>query len=116
MAGPRMRRVDEALRAVISDAISAELQDPRIGFTTVTAVETSPDLRHARLWVTVLGGEEERQTTMDGLDSAHGRLQRVIARELRLKHTPELTVSYDESVDRGLRVDELLEGGIEEGR
>ena len=104
-----MRRVDEALRAVVSDAIASELQDPRIGFTTVTSVETSPDLRHARLWVTVLGNQDERQATIDGLGSAHGRLQRVIARELRLKHTPELTVVYDDSVDRGLRVDELLE-------
>lgn len=111
MPTSRMRRVDEALRAVIGSAIASELQDPRIGFVTVTSVETSPDLRHARLWVTVLGDQSEREETLAGLDAAHGRLQRMIARELRLKHTPELKVLYDDSVDRGMRVEELLEEG-----
>lgn len=110
MAASRMRRVDEALRAVIGSAISSELQDPRIGFVTVTAVETSPDLRHARLWVTVLGDRQQRDESLLGLDAAHGRLQQVISRELRLKHTPELKILYDDSVDRGMRVEELLEG------
>jgi len=109
MTTSRMRRVDEALRAVIGSAIASELQDPRIGFVTVTSVETSPDLRHARLWVTVLGDEDERNETLKGLDAAHGRLQQMISRELRLKHTPELKVLYDDSVDRGMRVGELLE-------
>ena len=104
-----MRRVDEALREVISDALQTEFQDPRIGFVTVTAVETSPDLRHSRVWVTVLGDEAERGETLDALRAGHGRLQRVIGRQLNLKNTPELDIRYDDTTDRGLRVDEILE-------
>ena len=103
-----MRRVVEALRAVISDALQTEFQDPRVGFVTVTAVETSPDLRHARVWVTVLGDEDERSGTLEALRSGHGRLQRLIAGQLNLKNTPELDIRYDDTTDRGLRVDEIL--------
>jgi ribosome-binding factor A len=104
-----MRRVDEAVRSVVGDAVSGEISDPRLGFVTVTGVETSPDLRHARVFVSVLGDETERQETLDALTSAHGRLQHSIATQLRLKHTPELEFIYDESIDRGIRIDEILE-------
>lgn len=104
-----MRRVDETVRAVLSDAIATQLKDPRVGFVTVTAVKTSPDLRHASVYVSVLGDEEARQASLDGLGSAHGFLQRHLARELTLKHTPTLTFAYDESVDRGMRINRLLE-------
>jgi ribosome-binding factor A len=103
-----MRRVDEAMKEVLSAAITTDLQDPRIGFVTVTAVDTSPDLRHARVHVSVLGDEETREGTLEGLRSAHGFLQRRVASELRLKHTPTLTFAYDDSVDRGMRISELL--------
>jgi ribosome-binding factor A len=109
MAPGRMRRVDEAVRAVLSDAIARDLQDPRVGFVTVTGVKTSPDLRHARVYVSVLGDERIRAASLEGLRSAHGFLQGVIASELTLKHTPMLTFEYDESVDRGMRVTELLD-------
>ena len=109
MAQGRMRRVDEAVRAVLSDAIATDLQDPRIGFVTVTGVKTSPDLRHARVYVSVLGDESAREATMEGLRSAHGFLQGAIAAELSLKHTPMLSFEYDESVDRGMRITRLLE-------
>ena len=108
MRGARMRRVDEAMRAVLSDAIATDLKDPRIGFVTVTGVKTSPDLRHARVYVSVLGDEPERSATIEGLRSAHGFLQRRLADELTLKHTPSLTFEYDESVDRGMRISRLL--------
>jgi ribosome-binding factor A len=111
MSSSRMRRVDEAVRAVLSDAISADLKDPRIGFVTVTAVKTSPDLRHAKVFVSVLGTEEERAGSLTGLESAHGFLQRRLADELRLKHTPTLAFENDASIDRGMRITELLEGG-----
>jgi len=112
-----MRRVDEAVRAVLSDAIVTDLKDPRIGFVTVTAVQTSPDLRHARVHVSVLGGEAEREATLEGLRSAHGFLQGRVASELRLKHTPELEFRYDPSVDRGMRIEEILgQGETEETR
>jgi ribosome-binding factor A len=108
---PRMRRVDEAVRAVISDAISKDLQDPRVGFVTVTAVNTSPDLRHARVYVSVLGDEHVRGETLSGLRSAHGFLQARVAAELTLKHTPLLTFEYDESIDRGMRISRLIDEG-----
>lgn len=104
-----MRRVDEAVRAVLSDAITQDLKDPRVGFVTVTAVETSPDLRHARVYVSVLGDDAERAASLEGLRSAHGYLQGRVAGELRLKHTPTLDFHYDDTVDRGMRISELLD-------
>jgi len=109
MPGDRMRRVNEAVREVLSVRLAEGLKDPRVGFVTVTAVETSPDLRHARVFVSVLGGEDERRATLAGLGSAHGLLQGAIAAELRLKRTPTLEFLYDESIDRGMRITELLE-------
>lgn len=109
MSGSRMRRVDEAVRAVLSDAITQEIKDPRVGFVTVTAVKTSPDLRHARVYVSILGDDETRSESLVGLNSAHGFLQRRVASELRLKHTPTLDFAYDDTVDRGLRLSELLD-------
>jgi ribosome-binding factor A len=111
MGDGRMRRVDEAVRAVLSDAIAKDLQDPRVGFVTVTAVKTSPDLRHARVYVSVLGDERTRAETLDGLSSAHGFLQGRVASELSLKHTPTLTFEYDESIDRGMRISRLIDQG-----
>jgi ribosome-binding factor A len=113
MAQGRMRRVDEAVRAVLSDAISKDLQDPRVGFVTVTAVKTSTDLRHARVYVSVLGDERARADSLEGLRSAHGYLQSCLAGQLHLKHTPTLTFDYDESVARGMRVSELIDQEIE---
>lgn len=114
MTTGRMRRVDEALRQVISDALT-ELKDPRVGFVTVTDVKTSPDLRHARVYVSVLGSaggasaEQEREDTLAGLRSAHGFLQGRIARELRMKRTPTLEFAYDDTTDRAMRVEALIE-------
>jgi ribosome-binding factor A len=108
MSGGRMRRVDEAMREVLSGAITSELKDPRVGFVTVTAVETSPDLRHARVFVSVLGDAGVRRRSLDGLSSAHGYLQRRVAEELRLKHTPTLDFVYDDTTDRGQRIEQLL--------
>ena len=109
MTADRMRRVDEAMREVLSGAITSELKDPRVGFVTVTAVETAPDLRRARVFVSVLGGEAVRRRSLQGLRSAHGYLQRRVAGELHLKHTPTLEFSYDDTVDRGQRIAELLD-------
>jgi len=103
-----MRRVDEAVREVLSDAIASDIKDPRVGFVTVTAVSTSPDLRHATVYVSVLGDEGVRERSLDGLRSAHGFLQKRMAHELRIKHTPTLDFAYDDSLDRSLRINELL--------
>jgi ribosome-binding factor A len=104
-----MRRVNEALREVLSARIAGGLKDPRIGFVTVTAVDTSPDLRHARVYVSVLGDEEERAETLAGLESSRGFLQAGIARELRIKHTPALQFEHDEALERGMRISQLLD-------
>jgi ribosome-binding factor A len=109
MAGSRMRRINEVLREVVGAAISNDLSDPRIGFVTVTSVETSPDLRTAKVFVSVLGSEEEREATLEGLRSSHGVLQSRIAAETRMKRTPTLTFRYDDTIERGARISELLE-------
>lgn len=117
-----MRRVNEAVRAVLSDAITQELKDPRVGFVTVTAVRTSSDLRHARVYVSVLGDEQARADCLAGLRSATGYLQRRVAHEVRMKYTPEIAFAYDDSIDRGMRITEILrdlpisEGPIEDPR
>lgn len=109
MAGDRMRRVNEAVREVLSARLAEGLKDPRIGFVTVTSVDTSPDLRQARVYVSVLGDERARDDTLAGLASSHGVLQRGLAVELRMKHTPTLEFIYDDSIDRGMRITELLD-------
>jgi ribosome-binding factor A len=103
-----MRRVNEAVREVLSEALP-ELKDPRIGFVTITGVETSPDLRHARVYVSVLGSERKRARSLAGLTAAHGPLQTRLARELRLKRTPQLTFQYDPTVERGVRMTQLID-------
>src|ERR671926_1764280 len=104
----RMRRVNESVRQVLSEAVG-QLKDPRIGFVTVTGVQTSPDLRQARVFVSVLGGERKRAQTLAGLDAAHSVLQSALARELRMKRTPQLTFEYDPSVERGVRMTKLID-------
>ena len=113
MSSERMRRVDEAIRQVIGDALAADLKDPRVGFVTVTDVRTSADLSHARVYVSVLGEADTRADTLAGLDSAHGYLQGRIARELKLKRTPTLAFAYDDTTDRAMRLDALIETEIE---
>lgn len=108
MSSERMRRVDEAVRHVVGDAISSDLKDPRVGFVTVTDVKTSPDLRHARVFVSVLGDERRREGSLAGLRSAGGYLQARVGRELRLKHTPELEFVLDDTVRRAARIERLL--------
>ena len=109
MSGQRMRRVDEAIRQVLGDALAQDLKDPRIGFVTVTDVKTSPDLRYARVYVSVLGEPEAQQATLDGLTSAHGFLQGRVAEELRLKRTPELRFELDETAQRAARLERLIQ-------
>src|SRR5262245_2403294 len=104
----RMRRVNTAVRDVLAEAL-ADLKDPRIGFVTVTGVETTPDLREATVYVSVLGSEKRREQTLAGLAAAHGILQTRIARELRLKRTPTLAFAYDPTVERGVRMTQLID-------
>ena len=104
----RMRRVNESVRQVLAEALP-ELKDPRIGLITVTGVDTAPDLRHATVYISVLGSGRKQRASMLGLEAAHGVLQSRLARELRLKRTPQLTFEYDPTVERGVRMTRLID-------
>lgn len=110
MKSDRLRRVDEAVREVLSEAVTKEIKDPRVGFVTVTSVQTANDLRHAKVYISVLGDDGVRQRSLQGLKSAHGFLQKRVAGELRIKHTPTLEFIYDDTLDKSLRIEALLEG------
>src|ERR1700750_70163 len=108
MSGDRMRRVDVAMRQVLGDVLAQDLKDPRVGFVTVTDVKTSPDLRHARVYVSVLGDPAAQEASPDGRRSAHGYLQSRVATELRLKRTPELTFELDHTAERAAHLEKLI--------
>lgn len=109
MATDRMRRVNGVIQEVLGEAIATELEDPRIGFVTITAVETSPDLRSARVFISVLGSQEEKDGTLKALASAHGILQSAVASQTRMKRTPTLTFHYDDTPERSERLQRLLD-------
>lgn len=109
MSTARMRRVNEVIREVVGAAIAGELQDPRIGFVTVTAVDTSPDLRTAQVHVSVLGSEEDKETSMEGLRAAQGVIQRSLGGQLHMKRTPTLRFVYDDSIERADRLNRLMD-------
>jgi ribosome-binding factor A len=110
----RTERVDELLRQEIGAILTREVGDPRIGFATITDVETTPDLRHARVWVSVIGGQGERSATIAALEGAMPFVRRELGRRLRIKRIPELQVRLDDSAERGTRVLRLLHE-LEEG-
>jgi len=104
-----MRRVNQQIREVLGESIASELEDPRIGFVTITAVETSTDLRSARVFVSVLGTAEEKESTLAALNSAHGVLQAAVAAQTHMKRTPTLTFRYDDTPERSERLQRLLD-------
>src|SRR5213594_3511586 len=104
MASARMRRVNEAVREVVSAHLAEDVADPRIGFVTVTGVETSADLRSARVFVSVLGDDRQRDEALTGLRSASGYLQQQVGLELRMKRTPTLDFVHDDSIREGMRI------------
>lgn len=103
-----MRRVNESVRQVLAETLP-ELKDPRIGLVTVTGVDTTPDLRHATVYVSVLGSSRKQKASLVGLEAAHGLLQSRLARQLRMKRTPQLTFEYDPTVERGVRMTRLID-------
>ena len=114
MATSRMRRVNEVLREVIGHSVTSELSDPRLSMVAVTHVDATPDLRSAKVFITVLGDQEAREEALRGLRSAHGVIQKAINRETHMKRTPTLTFTYDEAVETGLRISAMLEqGGVD---
>jgi ribosome-binding factor A len=110
----RTDRIDELLRQEIGSIVTREVADPRIGFATITKVETTPDLRHAKVWVSVIGQPKERSQTISALSRAMPFIRRELGRTLRLKRIPDLHVELDDTAERGTRVmhllDELREG------
>lgn len=112
IASYRVRRVNEAIKEIIGVAIANDLKDPRIGFVTLTGVDTAPDLSHAKVFVSVYGKKAEKDATLEGLRHARPYLQRLIADELKIKRTPTLEFVYDVSIDQGMRIQALLKSSI----
>ena len=110
----RTNRIDSQIRAELMELLQREMKDPRIGFVTVTGVETSPDLRQARVFVSVLGSAKKRKQSLEGLAAAHGVLQSRLARELRMKRTPTLAFEYDPTVEEGVRMSKLIDELVNE--
>jgi ribosome-binding factor A len=111
----RTKRIDALLREEISELVTREVQDPGIGFLTVTGVETAPDLGHARVWVSVIGSDAERTATLRALERAMPFVRRRLGERLRLKRIPELMVRPDPTVERGTRLMHIIQD-LEEGR
>ena len=108
VASYRMRRINEALKEIIGTALTKELKDPRIGFVTLTGIDTAPDLSRARVFLSVYGKQAEKDATLEGLRAAGPYLQRLIGDELHLRRTPTLEFVYDASVDQGMRIQAIL--------
>ena len=104
----RSEKVEQVIQEELSQILQREVRDPRIGFVSVTDVEVSVDLRYARVFVSVLGDEEAKAATMDGLRSALGYIRRELGSRLQMRYTPEITFRLDESIERGARVNKLL--------
>jgi ribosome-binding factor A len=107
--GHRLLRVNESIKEVLSSVITAEgLKDPRIGFVTVTGVETSSDLRHAKVYVSVLGKQAEREACMHALEHSRGYLQARLNAVSHLRRTPQLEFHYDATLDNALHIEEVM--------
>ena len=107
--GHRLERLADQIRIEVAEMIEGELRDPRIGFATVTRVELSPDLRHGRVLISVLGGEESRAETLEGLSSAAGYMRREIGRRLALRRAPEIVFVLDRGAEEMEKVQKLLD-------
>ncbi|NLK08923.1 MAG: 30S ribosome-binding factor RbfA, partial [Firmicutes bacterium] len=111
----RVEKVREAVKKESSDIIR-QMKDPRIGFVTVTDVEVSRDLRHVKIFVSVLGSEEEKNASLEGLERATGYIRTEIGRRIRLRHTPEIVFRWDGSMEHGARISQILEGLKEDAK
>ena len=104
----RADRVGELIHAELADIVLRKLKDPRVGFLTITGVRVSDDLKHAKIFVSVLGGEEAKKDTLKGLRSAVPFMQREVGRRLKLRYTPEIMFVLDESIEKGAKMLETL--------
>jgi ribosome-binding factor A len=103
----RVRRVNELMRQILSEAL-VEMTDPGLGFVTITSVDTTRDFEHATVYVSVLGNELKRERSLRALERAKARLQAQVGREVTLRRTPRLRFVYDETFDKGRRIEQLL--------
>ncbi|MGA9289987.1 MAG: 30S ribosome-binding factor RbfA [Anaerobacillus sp.] len=108
MSNVRANRVGEQMKKELGDIISRKIKDPRVGFVTVTAVEVTNDLQQATIFITVLGDEEKKEATLNGLAKATGFIRSEIGKRIRLRKTPEIYFEFDESIDYGNKIERLL--------
>ncbi|MDT9023966.1 MULTISPECIES: 30S ribosome-binding factor RbfA [Rossellomorea] len=104
----RANRVSEQMKKELSDIIGRKIKDPRIGFVTVTDVQVTGDLQQAKVYITVLGGEDQRENTLKGLAKAKGFIRSEVGQRIRLRKTPEIIFEFDESIDYGNHIETLL--------
>src|SRR5690554_4327830 len=109
MGNQRSKRLAELIKEEISDILLREVKDPRIGFVSVTDVEVSTDLRHANVYISVYGGDEEREKSMEGLEKANGYIRKLLGERITVYHTPEILFRYDNSLEYGAHISRLLE-------
>lgn len=106
----RIERVNSVIRQEISELLQRQIKDPRLGdFIAITEVATSPDLKHARVYVSQLGGEVDRHKVLSGLASASGFFRRELAKRLKMRYVPELHFEWDDSIERGDRLSQLID-------
>lgn len=115
MGSFRLEKVGHLIRELVSEVIR-ELKDPRIGFAGINEVQVSPDLRHAKIYISVFGSDKEKNDTLEGLNSAKGYIKRKIAPELSLRQIPDLSFALDESIENGVRISQLIDKAREEDK
>jgi ribosome-binding factor A len=104
----RADKVGDLIRKEISEILVSDLKDPRIGFVTITKVAVSDDLRVARVYYSVFGGDDQKEESYQGLESAKGYIKRELGRRVRLKYIPEISFLFDDSLEYGEHIEELL--------
>ena len=115
MGSFRLEKVGHLIRELVSEVIR-ELKDPRIGFAGINEVKISPDLRHAKIYISVFGSDKEKNDTLEGLNNAKGYIKRKIAPELSLRQIPDLSFALDESIENGVRISQLIDKAREEDK
>ncbi|OGP55128.1 MAG: ribosome-binding factor A [Deltaproteobacteria bacterium RBG_13_52_11] len=111
----RSEKVGDQIREEISQILLRELKDPRIGFVTITTVAVSDDLRTAKVYYSVFGGEQDKEESYEGLESAKGYIKRELGRRMRLKYMPEINFMFDDSLEYGEHIEDLLRGVKDSG-
>ena len=115
MTNKRAIRVGELLKEEISQIVLREMKDPRIGFVSVTDVEVSGDLRHAKVFISVYGSDKEKEETLEGLQQAQGFVRKLVGERIKIHHTPEIIFRYDDSIENGVHISEIIKDLKESG-